>query len=227
MFDNRGCDYKFIDVNRVLIVAAHLDDFELGMGGTTVKISEHSEIDLLVLCKGDRPGNESVAVQRKNACELNCKELSITPHYMDYSDTKLDTVSQTELCNIIYNTVNMLKCDTVFTHNINDVHRDHQIVSNATRVACRMREVSPVNELYEYSVPGSTEWSFNSVTYNTFHNITDFVKQKNKMICQYITELKEFPDPMSIQSIANRDAYHGSLCGVPYAEVFNQIFRRC
>lgn len=227
MSNNYGCSYKFIDVNHILIIAAHLDDFELGMGGTAAKLSEHNVINLLVLCKGDKPGNELVAVQRKKTCEENCKELNITPHYMDFSDTKLDTVPQTELCNIIYNTIDALKCDTIYTHNINDIHRDHQIVSNTTRVACRMRETSTVNELYEYSVPGSTEWSFNPVVFNTFHDITNYVNQKNKMIYRYTTELKKFPDPMSAQSITNRDSYHGSLCGVPYAEAFNQIFKRC
>lgn len=213
---------------RVLIVSAHLDDFELGMGGTAAKICKRSDVSLIVLCKGDRPGNESVVNHRKETCLKNCSSIGMCniSHY-DYSDTYLDQIPQTELCNIIYKEVTTFNPTVVYTHHSGDVHNDHRITSNITRVACRMRRGSSVKELFEYTIPGSTEWGFmKNQTFNSYEDISETAEQKMSMISRYTTELRETPDPISLQMIEARDMYHGSLCGYSKAEIFNLIYRR-
>jgi LmbE family N-acetylglucosaminyl deacetylase len=211
----------------VLIVAAHLDDFELGMGGTTAKLAIDNDVHLLVLCRGDRPGASQVATTRKDTCERNCNELKISHTLLDYSDTMLDRVSQTEICSLIGDVINETQPSVVYTHHEHDVHKDHQIVSVCTKVACRMRRENSVRSLYEFFIPGSSDWSFKPKHYNTYHDITLYADIKMKMINRYTTELRQSPDPMSMHMINTRDVYHGSLCGMERAEVFNQVFRRC
>jgi len=216
-------------MKRILIITAHLDDFELGMGGTAIKLSEDtdSEIGLVVLCNGERPGNEHVASPRKDACLSNCKQLGIKHVTIKhYPDTRLDKVSQTTVCNDITSIVNEFKPTIVYTHFGDDVHNDHRIVSNATRVACRMRINSTVEQLFEFSVPGSTEWGLRSFNYNSYVNITDFHSQKIALIEKYATELRHEPDPISVKSIHSRDKYIGTLCGYDFAESFKLIFHR-
>ena len=213
--------------SRILLVTAHLDDFELGMGGTTIKLCEQHDVFLVVMCKGDRPGVTEVQNERKAACVKNCNEIGIKETiFYEYSDTFLDQVSQTELCGLLYDIINTIKPATVYTHNEYDVHMDHRILSNAMRVACRMRETSPVNKLYEFTVPGSTEWSHKPHAFNTYSDITEQFEQKMNMISRYETELRQSPDPISGPMIEARDAYHGSLSGYKVAEVFNLIFER-
>lgn len=214
-------------MNTTLIIAAHLDDFELGMGGTVSKLCMKDNIHLLVLCKGDRPGHEKVGSPRKVACVNNCKDIGIhNAAFHDYSDTQLDQISQTELCNLVHNQIQTIRPTTVYTHYSDDVHKDHRIVSNVTRVACRMRRSSPVDVLYEYTIPGSTEWGHVPRQFNVFEDITDHANDKMEMINRYYTELRDAPDPISLSMIEARDKYHGSLCGYDRAETFKLIFRR-
>lgn len=212
---------------KCLIVTAHLDDFELGMGGTTTKLCSKEDVYLAVLCKGNRPGYEAVSSPRKTACINNCKDIGIRDTmFHDYSDTRLDQVSQTELCNIIHHHIQTIKPTIVYTHNSDDVHKDHRIVSDVTRVACRMRSTSPVDILYEFSIPGSTEWSHAPRQFNVFEDITDNANDKMEMISRYHTELRSTPDPISLPMIEARDKYHGSLCGYERAETFKLVFKR-
>lgn len=214
---------------KILIITAHLDDFEVGMGGTIAKISDttDAEISLYTFCNGERPGKESVASSRLSACKANCERLGIKRRvFGKYPDTKLDKISQTDLCNEISNQIEDFQPDTVYTHFDGDVHNDHRIISNVTKVACRMRQTSPVNALYEYSVPGSTEWNFKSFNQNTFEDTSKYLETKISMISNYFTEVKDFPDPMSIKAITAHDQYIGSLCGCEYAESFNLVYNR-
>ena len=211
----------------ILIISAHLDDFELGMGGTAAKLCKGHNVYLLVLCQGDRPGHESVQYTRGNACMNNCIDIGVKDmHFCNYSDTTLDTVPQTELCNLISKHIECIRPEIVYTHNSDDVHKDHRILSDVTRVACRMRTTSSVDQLYEYPIPGSTEWNHQPTCYNVFVDITEFANDKMEMISRYDTELRPNPDPISIQMIEARDKYHGSLCGYSRAEVFKLIFTR-
>ena len=212
---------------KILLLTAHLDDFELGMGGTTAKLCEQNDVHLMVLCKGDRPGHEKVGSPRKKACFANCKDVGIVDtSFHEYSDTRLDQTPQTELCNIMYQYIQSIKPTVVYTHYNGDVHKDHQIISSATRVACRMRESSPVNELYEFTIPGSTEWGHEPKQLNVYEDITQHANIKMKMISRYTTELRPSPDPVSLRMITARDQYHGSLCGYELAEGFKLVFKR-
>lgn len=211
---------------RVLIVAAHLDDFELGMGGTAATLSQNYPVEIVVMCQGDRPGHEFVGSPRRVACRDNVKMLGASLTTYRFSDTKLDLVSQTELCDIIHKHVTDYEPTIVYTHHEHDVHKDHRIMSHITRVACRPRSCCPVNTLLEYSIPGSTEWGQASVQFNTFQDITQHSDIKMEMISKYKSELRPSPDPVSLEMIEARDRYHGSLCGYSKAEMFRQIYRR-
>ena len=213
-------------MSRYSIITAHLDDFEFGMGGTASSLCKDHEVQLVVLCKGDRPGSEHVSNPRRDACLSNCSELGIEPVLYEYSDTKLDLVGQTELCNIVYKHVCEFKPEGVYTHYSDDIHRDHQIISNVSRVACRMRRDSSVNQLLEFSIPGSTEWSHNARQFNVYKDVTSVYDHKKRMMLKYCTEVRESPDPISLEMIEARDKYNGSICGSFYAESFNLVFMR-
>lgn len=214
-------------MKRYMIVTAHLDDFEIGMGGTAAKLCMDNDVYLIVLCQGDRPGHEYVGSPRKTVCIDNCNEIGVTDVvFYNYSDTKLDMVPQTEICNLIYDNIQKYKPTSIYTHNCSDVHKDHQIVSRCVRVAARMRRDSPVDELFEFNIPGSTEWSHEPVSYNAYVDISETKEVKNKLIKKYTTEVRSSPDPVSIKMIEARDMYHGSLCGYNYAESFKIIFMR-
>lgn len=215
-------------MKNILIIVAHPDDAEFGMGGTISKLSKTNNITLCVLCRGNRPGVDSnIENERKKVLNKNIKSLGISKliHHV-YDDVNLDKHSHLSINKYISSIVSQIKPDIVYTNYSEDIHIDHQLVSKAVRVACRPRPNSSVNALYEFSIPGSGEWNFKGINYNTFHNIEENITVKYNCIDRYTTELQQSPDPLSSEYIKYRDLYYGSISGFRQAEPFICIFNR-
>ena len=212
-------------MNKILIIVAHPDDAEFGMGGTISKLSKDNNITLCVLCRGNRPGNLDVENARKKVLNENIKSLGITKLIQHvYDDVSLDRHSHLSITSYISSIISKVKPNIVYTNYSKDIHIDHQLVSKSVRVACRPRHNSSVKSLYEFSIPGSGEWNFESINYNTFHNIEENIKTKYDCIDRYTTELQKSPDPLSSEYIKYRDLYYGSIAGYKQAEPFICIF---
>ena len=212
-------------MKKILIIAAHPDDAEFGMGGTISKLSKDNNITLCVLCRGNRPGNLDVENARKKVLNENIKSLGITKLIQHvYDDVSLDRHSHLSITSYISSIISKVKPNIVYTNYSKDIHIDHQLVSKSVRVACRPRHNSSVKSLYEFSIPGSGEWNFESINYNTFHNIEENIKTKYDCIDRYTTELQKSPDPLSSEYIKYRDLYYGSIAGYKQAEPFICIF---
>ena len=214
-------------MKNILIIVAHPDDAEFGMGGTISKLSNNN-ITLCVLCRGNRPGGKSdIEIIRKQTLHKNIKSLGISKliHHV-YDDVSLDRHSHLAITSYITSVINQIQPDTVFTNYSNDVHIDHELTSKAVRVACRPRPNCSVTTLYEFSIPGSGEWNFKGIDYNTFFNIEKYTKIKYECVDGYKTELQQPPDPLSSEYIRYRDLYYGSVSGYKQAEPFICIFNR-
>jgi LmbE family N-acetylglucosaminyl deacetylase len=214
-------------MKRVLIFAAHLDDVEFGMGGTCAALSRSHQITLCVFCRGNRPGFEYVQKSRENAMAANIDDLRISEYLqLNYSDLSLDTIPFIELSSYATSLVQKTAPEIVFTHYSSDIHVDHRVVSNVTRVACRPREGCSVKELYEYSIPGSTEWARSGIEYNTYFDISEVSQIKYSCISRYETEVKSEIDPLNLEYIKYRDLYYGGLSGYKIAEPFLNIYSK-
>ena len=212
-------------MNKILIIVAHPDDAEFGMGGTISKLSKDNDISLCVLCRGNRPGSLNVENIRKKVLNENIKSLGISKLIQHvYDDVSLDRHSHLSITSYISSIILKVKPNIVYTNYSKDIHIDHQLVSKSVRVACRPRRNSSVTSLYEFSIPGSGEWNFESINYNTFHNIEENIKTKYDCIDRYTTELQKSPDPLSSEYIKYRDLYYGSIAGYKQAEPFICIF---
>ena len=201
---------------------------EFGMGGTISKLSKSNDITLCVLCRGNRPGSKSgIEIIRKQTLHKNIKSLGISKliHHV-YDDVSLDRHSHLSITSYITSVVDQIQPDTVFTNYSNDIHIDHELTSKAVRVACRPRPNCSVTALYEFSIPGSGEWNFKGIDYNTFFNIEKYTKIKYECVDGYKTELQQPPDPLSGEYIRYRDLYYGSVSGYKQAEPFICIFNR-
>jgi LmbE family N-acetylglucosaminyl deacetylase len=212
-------------MNKILIIVAHPDDAEFGMGGTISKLSKDNDITLCVLCRGNRPGNLNVENIRKKVLNENVESLGISKLIQHvYDDVSLDRHSHLSITSYISSIISQIKPSIVYTNYGKDIHIDHQLMSKSVRVACRPRPNSSVTALYEFSIPGSGEWNFQGINYNTFYNIEENTKIKYKCINRYTTELQQSPDPLSIEYIKYRDLYYGSIAGYKQAEPFICIF---
>ena len=221
-----------MDINRVLIIAAHPDDEVLGVGGTIAKLSaEGKDVHVLIVTDGSSSQyseNENIAqiIKDKKQETLNCARIlgvkSIL--YGELPDMKLDTIPHIEINKVIENVINTLKPDTVFTHFWGDVNIDHQNVYKSTLVAVRPVMGQVVKRLYCYRVPSSTEWTpckpDTMFTPNVFVDISDYANVKYRAFEKYTTELRDFPHHRSRRHLKEVDTAVGLQVGLQVAESF-------
>lgn len=211
-----------------MVIVAHPDDEAFGLAGTIARIAKSGERVIVVsLCKGNRPGAEYVESSRVRSFQASCEHLGAEWKLFSNSDVGLD---EREAAAIIENMVKTYCPTTVYTHNINDLHRDHVIVANATIVACRPTPTSTVDKLLMFEIPGTSEWLFGSTgtTFvpSVYVDVGDYMEIKQHVLSLYNTELRSFPDARSIESVCVLARHRGKQVGVDYAEAFQLVFSR-
>lgn len=216
-------------MNRILVIGSHFDDIELGCAGMLLRNKQQDTyVCLVVICDEKVPNREQhTTMQRETVFRENAKELGASEVIcLYYPSNKLVQIDSNKIIGQLIDIINRIKPITVYTHLQTDINQDHRVTSDITQVACRPRVTSPVNKLYEYYIPGSSDWRFNKRSLNVCVNITDQMEDKLRMCKKYKTELRESPDPFSIDKMKCTHEYHGSIFGYKYAEMFNLVFER-
>lgn len=219
-------------MNRVLVIAAHPDDEVLGMGGTIAKlVSEGGTVHLLIVTDGSTSqyrcdANLKKIIEKKKLETKNCADiLGISSvNYGGLPDMKLDAIPHIEVNQVIEHFIDTIQPDTVFTHFWGDVNADHQNVYKSTLVAVRPVMGQVVRRLFCYKVPSSTEWTPNKpdtiFTPNIFIDIEKYAEQKYLAFSQYLTEVRDYPHPRSVQYLRETDIANGLQVGIKCAEQF-------
>ena len=211
-----------------LFIVAHPDDEAFGPAGTIARIADRGERVVVVsLCKGNRPGAEYVESSRVKAFRQSCAMLGAEWEMYSNSDVALD---EREATITIEQVIKKYQPNVVYTHNIGDLHRDHIIVATATIVACRPTPTSPVDALFMFEMPGTSEWTF-GVTNHVFNpsmyvDVSDYMQQRHAALALYQTEMRPYPDARSAEAVDILAKHRGKQVGFNYAEAFQQVFSR-
>jgi len=213
--------------SNILFVFAHPDDEAYGPAGTIAKLSKDNNVTVLSLCRGNRPGSEEVSESRQSAFMASCTLLGATPIILDYSDCQLEYNS---VVKSIEQVINEVSPDTVYTHNISDIHKDHRLVAETCLVACRPKLGSNINELYMCEMIASTDWAFGQIepqfAPNVYVDVTDYIMYKRQSMELYSSELYDFPDARSVVSMEILAKYRGKQVGMHFAESFKLVFSK-
>ncbi len=210
---------------RRLIICAHLDDEAYGLGGSLTKWSEQGdEIKVIVLCHGR--GTDDIQPRLKTFKD-NMQRINVECTVFKYFDLTLEKEDLTTIVNDIQLQLIYFQPEAVYCTSEDDLHQDHQIVSKATRIACRPTSEFSVKQLYEYYIPASSDWNFQSTQWNVFSDISNYSDSKHAMISDYKTEAKENVNhpgnPYSCLEINRAD---GIKVGYTYAEKMKLIYER-
>jgi hypothetical protein len=212
---------------KIAFIFAHPDDESYGPAGTISKLSLTEDVYVFSLCNGSRPGNEHVFSKRTEAFYKSCEMMSAKPIMHDFLDC---TLTYTDTLKLVENIIEEYSPEVVYTHNIGDIHLDHRIVSESCMVACRPKPDSSVKKLYFSELPASTDWAFSKIHSkfepNTFVDVTNFMDLKRQCLKLYTTEIYEYPDCRSVESMETRAKFRGTQIGVNFAEAFQLVFSK-
>lgn len=217
-----------VDMNTVLVVAAHPDDEALGCGGTIARHARNGDkVHVLFLSDGvaSRDEGHRDADIRNDAAETAGKVLSVTSvSYGSFPDNQMDSVPLLDVVKFIHKHIEDIQPNIIYTHHHADLNIDHQIAAQATMTACRPQKGHPVKEIYAFEVPSSTEWQnptkSDAFIPNIFVDISDDIDTKIKALEAYDMEMRPFPHSRSYEAIRALATLHGARNGLDAAEAF-------
>ncbi|MDQ6974340.1 MAG: PIG-L deacetylase family protein [Mariprofundaceae bacterium] len=133
---------------KILALAAHPDDLEIGCGGTLAEhVGRGDEVHIFIATFGDVGGN---AEARKTEQEVAAKILGVKKvHWGAFPDTKLPQFTQ-NLMDALECIIAEVKPDTVYVNYAEDTHQDHRTLAHVARSVTRYVP----NVLY-YETPSS------------------------------------------------------------------------
>jgi len=219
---------------KILVIVAHPDDEVLGCGGTIARlVKEGKEVFTLILGEGitsrDEKRNfkkrkEVITALKKQAEKAN-QILGVKKVFFhDFPDNRFDTVPLLDIIKSVEKIKNAIKPDTIFTHYEKDLNIDHQITHKVVLTAVRPLKGETVKEIYSFEVLSSTDFGC-PLTFspNTFFDITKSLDRKIKAMKQYMSELKEWPHPRSLEGIKILAKSWGIKVGLKHAEAFKYV----
>ncbi len=202
--------------NKVLVLAPHTDDGELGAGGTIAKMIDAG---VKVYYAAFSTAEESVPEGfEKNILKSEVKEatkrLGILPEHLfifNYQVRKLNYVRQ-EILEELVKIRNQEKFDLILMPSLNDIHQDHKVIAEEGLRAFKF------NSIWGY------ELIWNNLTFNT----QCFVKLEEEFVHRKIDALAAYKsqnhrDYMSAEFIKAHARTRGVQIGAKYAESFEVI----
>lgn len=211
----------------VVVIAAHPDDEVLGCGGTiALHTRAGAPVTIIIVCEGESlrygPGGVNQASHIRKASEqLGVQDV----RELGFTDQALDTIRLTTLIEPLEKILREVRPRQVYLQYGGDVNRDHQILFKAALVATRPTE-SYVDAVYAFDTASSTEWAYpRSFIPDTWVDISTTLAVKLDAMACYVSELREYPHPRSLQALEHRAKALGNQVCLEAAEVFMTIRR--
>lgn len=216
---------------KILVVAAHPDDEVLGCGGLMARtLREGGEVVVLVLTEGcsTQYRGEPARIEAKKRDAHAA--LSIigggVVEFVGLPDMALSTLAPAEVNDPVAAAVARHRPHWVLVHHYGDLNRDHGVVHEAARVACRPGPDSP-SRLLTYETVSSTEWGIQPFEPNLYVALrSDDLDRKVRGFCAYESEVRPAPHPRSPETIRHLAHLRGSQSGVETAEAFRIVWER-
>jgi LmbE family N-acetylglucosaminyl deacetylase len=202
----------------VLAVGAHYDDVELGCSGTLIKhVLGGDNVTMLVITKSDYKNPSGEVIRDSDiACREGEKAAKlIGAELINLSYDTFMVTNDEDLTKTINGYINKLNIDTIYTHWINDLHRDHHNTSKCVLMAGRH---APRFLMYRSNFY-DTEKVFRG---NLYSDISMVIDKKREVIKAHESEL----DRVKYRWFDFFDRQHkndGMKIGVEYAECFEVV----
>lgn len=186
-------------MKKVLIVCAHFDDEVIGCSS----ILKNDNIDKNVLIVFGKD-------ERKEIFLKLCKDNNINYHILNYEPFQNTIENKFNLG--IKKLIEKINPDTIYTHFPDDLHIDHQKVSRAVNIACKVNRTN-IKELYYFPIETDNN------DYNTYIRINE--KDKINLLNYY----KDYINEYHFNFILNFNEYLGLKMNKDFIEPFKLVFK--
>ena len=210
--------------SNILVLAAHPDDETLGCGATISKLSmEGHNIHLMTFTDG--VGSRRAGEENRNPKLQQVSNILGINQYNsgNFPDNAMDSIPLLDICKFIESNINYHP-DIIFTHFIDDLNIDHQIVTKAALTVFRPQNGNKM-KIFSYHIPSSTD--YNPTKYfdaNSYIDISENnVEKKMESLQIYDEEMRPYPHTRSYENVQNLMKVWGSEVGLEYAEKFKLI----
>lgn len=210
---------------RVLVIAPHMDDEVLGVGGTIAKhVNRGDEVYVSVVA--NRAYEHKYDADKIRA-EMECAESAwevLGYRNLEFINCPDERLVFHETLVVLEETIECTEPNIVYIPHRGDLNQDHQTVFHAASVALRPHANKEVDSILCYEVPSSTdqappfpEYAFQP---NFYVNIEDTLDKKVTALKCYKTENRPFPFPRSPEGIITMAKKRGMESGYNAAEAF-------
>jgi LmbE family N-acetylglucosaminyl deacetylase len=203
-------------MKRILVVSAHLDDYEISVGGTIARLKrENSKCKIWSVyfssCIED-PRNAGIIEEHKEAAKL--LEIDNDIGY-DLPRRTFETDKQ-RIRDILWNLKNTFKPDLVLCPSPHDYHQDHKVVAE-----CCMTIFRDSATILGFEVSRSVMPEFVPNLYVILS--ADDVIEKLSAVWQYQTQYKARPNCFDSGIIKSYMIMRGAQVNAFYAEAFEVL----
>lgn len=216
----------------VLFIAPHPDDEVLGCGGVINKLAlAGDQVFVLIMSRGTPKYYSDDQIRNVRGEARNAHQLLGVKEtfFLNYHAPELDAVPLSEISKSIYVYIQKLSVNTLFIPHKGDIHNDHTVVFKAALVAARPVNDYTVDEIHCYETLSETEWAppFGDDAFipNLFIDVTDNFPVKLDALKCFRSQLKQFPNPRSVEAIEALSKFRGATVGFHHAEAFMTIRR--
>ena len=213
---------------KTLVIAPHLDDETIALGGTIKKITKSKlEIHVLII-GGHLPPlykKEDYIITKKESFRALRKLGVKNYHYLDLPATQFHKEHYQTMNNNMYKIIKKVNPKTVFIP-FPDRHIDHRTVFDCAMVNTRPNKKKYPNYVLSYETLSETHWNAPYIEPNFvpdfFVNIDKTIESKLKAIKSYKSQIKG-NSSRSLLSVKALAKFRGSQNGCEYAEAFKLI----
>ncbi|HXH73038.1 MAG TPA: PIG-L deacetylase family protein [Mariprofundaceae bacterium] len=199
-------------MKRILVLAAHPDDLEIGCGGALAVHAERGdEVHAFIATFGDAGGEAMVrkAEQEKAAEILGIRRL----HWGEFHDTHLPEEAR-ELMTRLEAVVQEVQPDTVYVNYRDDTHQDHRVLAQVAHSVTRY-----VPNVLAYETPSSTAFEP-----TLFMDIHDTLSKKLKALEAHASQVDKTHVRLNIVEIALATVHFRGVQGkLTCAEAFMPV----
>jgi|TARA_R110000765_G_scaffold59493_3_gene115673 LmbE family N-acetylglucosaminyl deacetylase len=208
-------------MDNVLIIAPHIDDEVLGVGGS---ISKHIAAGDKVTVVAVTDRLEFKDKQREEAIQVS-KYFDLEDYFfLGLKDMYLD-VCMKDIIDPLEHIYKYVAPSIVYGPYSGDINIDHQSVHRATTVVCRTHQEHGLDKFLLYEIPSSTEQGVVDNFKPNYFNVLSKKNLEDKLASfeYYEDEHRPLPNPRNADGISVYAQFRGMQCATEYAEAFINV----